>query len=753
MILGKMKAAARSLAASTSTPKPETLDTSLYNDGESTGDETVQMVDRLRDEARRIHGPIEQEALDAIQLYFGNHWNHQRMGGDALDAQYGSTVFQSVVKNDTASAEDMVRPVINRTQNAELSNTEARTSRPVQIRYEPEETNDKAEYWLTMDGANTLRDLRAAAIKQINDIGMQQQEAVSAGAMIAPEQMIDIEAEKAKIDGIYPDIMDRYDPEHGLSAPLRRQEAYKIKDLIEQGIMLSEDLQEIDDDAVADALQKVANRLNADANLDARYLRAALNSTNAGYTFMRFTYLTKGAKKHNVALECMPIRSVWIDPFHEDIMDSDYAGEDRVVSLERAKVMYPSIPEEELRQAATNSDMVQEETGYAPDQHHRDVLQVTTSWHRNHKVPATVECALEEGWIEGTESEEGLQFTLTELGEEYSTGKAGDSVEPQEDTHHGTAWPDYEGLRQIVTIKGVNEPVEDVRCPYYDIPLVLFINVPRVDGSPLGQGDAVRLEDIQHQINRVAAIIINNQEHSQFPMMFLPQTFKDMIEADGADMFYQPGAIQGIPDHMLYAILQASGGFDNLIMRPPELSGASMQLLEMLLNEHDNLSGNVGVRQGRAPYAGASGAAIGALQEQAMGTLALKARVDEHAMTRYGRILQHAITTFYPEKKWMKVCSIYALPVIRRIIDRASTTKMNIQVTIAAGRGITRQIDRAQTMEKRNNGLLSLVDTLVELEEKDPEGKARRVMQEQGLIAPAGAPAEAPTDQGGLGPS
>lgn len=735
-----------------STPAPESLETSIYADDESTGNEVIDMVDRAREEARYIHGHIEAEALDAIQTYFGNQWSHQKMGQDALDSQLGSVVFQTVVAN-TDSNNEMIRPVINRTQNAELSNTEARTSRPIQVRIEPEETDDEGEYWLTKEGAETLMELRQDKILQAKQVGMEQAKAMASGVQIDPQQAVDPDALVKEAEAMYPDVSATYDEKYGPTEPLTKRQAVKVQNLIDQGLMLREDLQHINDVAVAKALQKVINRMNADANLDGKYLKAALNSTNGGYSFMRFTYVTRGAKKHTISLENLPIRAAWIDPFHDDIMDSDYAGEDRAVSLERAKVMYPDLDPEKLEEAAKNSATVGEETGEAHDRRQRDMLQITTAWFRNHTVPMSEEEAVLDGLVRKEGEGEEAKYVLTEEGAEVTGGSEGEAVEPQEDKNHGTNWPDGEGIRQVVTINGLPEPVQDIRCPYWDIPMVLFINVPRVDGSPLGQGDAVRLDDVQTQINRVAAIIINNQEHAQFPMMFLPQTFKDMVESDGLDLFFHPGAVQGIPDHMLYAILQATGGFSNLIMQPPQLSPSTMELFNKLLEEHDNLSGNVGVRQGRAPYAGASGAAIGALQEQAVGTLALKARVDEHALTRYARLQQHAITTFYPESRWMQVVSKYTLPVMRRIIERASVGQFNIKVSIAAGRGVTKQLDRAQTIEMRNSGLLSLIDTLTEMEVDDPEGKAERIMREQGLSAPAGGDLSAPTpDQVAPGP-
>lgn len=749
-LLNMAKQAASRLMQNTTAP--ESLKAHIYHDGESSGDEVIDMVDRAREEARYVHGHIETEALEAIQTYFGNQWAHQKMGRDALDAQLGSIVFQSVVA-DSDSNNEMVRPVINRTQNAELSNTEARTSRPIQIRIEPEETDDEGEYWLTKDGAATLIELRSESLAQIEQMVLQQIEAQNAGAIIPEEQIINREAAISQVEAQYPDVSETWDDEHGPTQPLTKKQAYKIQSLISSGLLLQEDLLHINDTAVAKALQRVVNRMNADANLDGKYLKAALNSTNGGYCFVRFSYVTRGSKKHTINLEALPIRAAWIDPYHDDIADSDYAGEDRAVSLERAKVMYPDIDPKILEKAASNSDISPEESGDVAGQRQRDMLQITTAWFRNHIVPMSEEEALIDGLIERSGEGEGTEYTLTEDGAKYTGGKKGEKVEPQEDKNHGTNWPDGEGLRQVVTISGVPEPIQDIRCPYWDIPLVLFINVPRVDGSPLGQGDAVRLDDIQTQINRVAAIIINNQEHAQFPMMFLPQTFKDMIEADGLDLFFHPGAVQGIPDHMLYAILQATGGFNNLIMSPPQLSPITFQLFDKMLEEHDNLSGNVGVRQGRAPYAGASGAAIGALQEQAVGPLALKARVDEHALTRYARLQQHVITTFYPESYWMRVVSKYELPVMRRIIEKASVKHFNIQVSVAAGRGVTKQLDRSQTIEMRNSGLLSLIDTLTELEVDDAEGKASRIMQEQGLAAQeAGGMAAMSPDQVAPGP-
>jgi len=733
----------------------------LHHDSRSEGNDTVQMVSRVRDEARMIHGPIEREALDAVQAYFGNQWDYQQYSGDAMDAQRGTVAFQSVISGGSDGMDDLVRPVLNRTQNAILSNTEARTARPVQIRFQPQETGDDAEHWLTKRGANSLILLRETKIGEMQQAIIAQGQMSPADTGAPPPPPINETEAMDEIDAVYPDIAGFMDDEYGPSRALSDSQVDKVNALIDQGLFTREDMQKIDDDATADEIQKIATTLNRDANLDGKYLRAANYSTACGYCFLRFTYMMRGARKHRISLETMPIKAVWIDPHHDDIADCDYAGEDRVVSLERAKVMFPELGDDLLESAANSGSVDAHDTGVNTAGYQRDMLQITTTWHRHHKVPASIDQALSEEWVERTEvkvkdvDEEGTEkevelldeetgrpkvtYRLTEHGAKHvgKSASAGDIVEPQDERDHGTNWPDTEGLRQVVTIGGLDFPVQDVRCPYWDIPLILFINVPRIDGSPLGQGDAKRLEDIQREINRVAAIIINNQRYAQSPTMVLPQTVHDILSGTGLSLFNEPGGYSVMPDHAFYNVLQ-NGGFQSMVVQPPELSVSAMNLLQMLIAEHDTLSGNVGVRQGRAPSSGSSGVAIAQLQEHATGTLALKARMDEHAMTRYGRLLQHAIVSWMPETEWTKISSRYALPALRRIIERAGYSDFNVQVSVAAGRGIAKQLDRAQTMEMYNSGLLPLEDTLAELEVDDPAGKARRILEQRGAQQPSG---------------
>lgn len=701
-------------------------------DGPDRAARIVQMVSDLRDEARAVHGPIEQEACDAVHEYMGNQWESQRDTASMLDNQLGTTVLQAHIR-EYGTDDDLVRPVINRTQNAVLSNTEARTSRPVEIRYEPEETGEPAEFWLTPSAARTLKELRAEAMLDIQKaelaelaqgLGDDGQAVVGDTATPPP----DTAAMLDEIDSRYPDLTDRYDEEYGLTEPLTDEEAGMVKELVASGLLSEQDLIVINDDTTASVLQKAISRVNRDALLDAKYLRAANYSTNGGYCFVRFSYNAKGSRKHGVTLENMPIKSVWIDPYHDDISDSDYVGEDRMVSIDRAKVMHPEIPEALLEQAAQEGGPV--DRGQPASGYQRRMLKITTCWIRNHIVPVDEARALNEGWVKADRSGEEVEYTLTEDGAEHTGGELGEVVEPQIECKHGTNWPDAEGIRQVVVIDGIEDAVQDIRCPYLDIPYLLFINVPRVDGSPLGQGDAQRLEDIQREINRVAAIIINNQRLAQFPTYFLPQTLQDAVDNTGMGFFLQPGQENVLPDTMFYNIVQ-SGGFDRMIMNPPNLSGSSMALLEMLMAEHDALSGNVGVRQGRAPQ-GSSGVAIAQLQEHATGTLALKARLDEHQLTRLGRLEQHAITQWTPETEWSKVASKYPLPVLRRIIQRASNLSCNVRVSVAAGRGIVKQLDKAQAMEMYNSGLATIEDTLAEMEIPDAKQKADKIIQERG---------------------
>ena len=728
----------------------------------SVGDETVALVNSLREEARRKHGPIEDEAIRAVHEYMGNQWETQRDTGSMLDSQYGTTVLQSHIR-EHGTDDDLVRPVINRTQNAVLSNTEARTSRPVEIRFEPEESGEPEEFWMSKKGAQTLMQLRSEAMAstmmmQLDQMQMQldaaSQPMVGDTAAAVPEEQI--KAQKDQIDQQFPDITDRYDEEHGLTKALTEEEAGAIQLLIDQGLLVDSDLIRLNDDVTASVLQQVVSRINREANLDGKYLRAANYSTNGGYHFVRFSYNTRGDRKHGVTLETMPIKSVWIDPYHDDIMDSDYVGEDRMVSLERARVMHPEIGDELLELAAQEGgspDATMGEDG----SYQRAMVRITTCWLRHHTVPVTEDRAIREGWIELVErpyepveqpdtdstiiqeadDEQEKVYVLTEEGAEHvgKSAKAGEEVEPQIERNHGTNWPDAEGLRQVVIIEGIDEPVQDIRCPYWDIPYLLFVNVPRADSSPLGQGDAVRLEDIQREINRVAAIIINNQRLAQFPTYFIPQTLWEQVNSTGVGFFLQPGQENILPDAAFYNILQ-TGGFDRMVMNPPRLDRSTMELMDRLMAEHDALSGNVGVRQGRAPSGVTAGVAIAQLQEHATGTLALKARLDEHALTRFGALEQHAITTWLPETEWARVASKYPLPVLRRIIERSSSLSCNIKVSVAAGRGIAKSLDRAQAMEMFNLGLATVEDTLAGMEVADPKKKAQKILQERGIAQP-----------------
>lgn len=726
------------------------------------GDETIALINALREEARKKHGPVEQEAIAAVHEYMGNQWDTQRDQGHLLDSQYGTTVLQASIR-DHGADDDLVRPVINRTQNAVLSNTEARTSRPVEIRYEPEESGEPPEFWMSKRGASTLMQLRQDQLAAMLQQQVAQMEAEVQGAIDGtvdtPDPMVmppeQIEAQKKEIDAQFPDISDRFDKEHGLTEPLTEDEAGAVQELIESGLLVESDLIRVNDDLTASVLQRVISKLNRDANLDGKYLRAANYSTNSGFCFVRFSYNARGSRKHGVTLEAMPIKSVWIDPYHDDIADSDYVGEDRLVSLERARVMHPEIGDELLSLAASEggSHAVEQDGS----DRRRAMVTITTCWMRHHTVPVSEERALREGWVELVDREIDLgevdsdsttldesadrdvkRYVLTEEGAQHTGGVAGEEVEPQIERSHGTNWPEAEGLRQVVSIEGIDEPVQDIRCPYPDIPYLLFINVPRADGSPLGQGDAVRLEDVQREINRVAAIIINNQRMAQFPTYFLPQTLWEQINDTGVGFFLQPGQENVMPDAAFYNIIQ-NGGFDRMVMNPPSLDGASMNLLDRLLAEHDALSGNVGVRQGRAPSGVTAGVAISQLQEHATGTLALKARLDEHTLTRLGVFEQHAVTTWYPESEWERVASKYPLPVLRRIIDRASAMDCNVKVSVAAGRGIAKQLDKAQAMEMYNSGLSTVEDTLADMEVADPKKKAEKILAERGGPQPGAA--------------
>lgn len=733
---------------------------------------TVEMVDRLLEEANsfRVRGgnglSLESEWERGGQRFMGNHW-HTPQTTQAL--QEGFRAFYVLGNQSDGAQQGVHRVTLNRTQVAIVSNVAQQTSQPFVVRFEPTETGDDPTYFLSKRGAMQIQGV-------LTDPLIQQtaRELESRGQVVDPEAIAQAEAQHLA------SLPVQFSPgqlggEFGPSEPLDRDQAGWIRQLIDAGQMDKDALIEINDRTVAEAAQQLFDTLWRKADGDTYVLMCEFMSNVYGHQPIRFQWHVEGPHKHSFRLALDHILNVWIDPTQFHIADSAYVIFDHVMDLDAARERWQDRPEvvSALEQAAEEGsqdgggDSLRIGGIYATTEFQRKMVKVRTCWRRHHRVPMTVEEAIESGKVirepvllpmtpeqQAMEAEalaaggvvpQQEQATDPETGDplwRYLQPETGEDVEPQESCGHGTAWPDTWGVAQIVTLPDRKQLVEYIRCPYADIPYGWNINIPRPDGSPYGIGEPTRLEDVSQEINRIMSIIDNVCRKYQMPEIWMPMSVYESLKKTGVPLHSRAGAIRPLDD-MKYRELMNSGGPNAMYVNAPTVPPMLVGYLEFLIQQHDQMSGNVDVRQGRTPSGVKSGKAISALQEQAAGPLAFKSRFTEATLRRLADLGLDAIRKWLPEKVGLKILSRYHLAAFRELTRRMGAMEFDTMVEIVTGRGASRQIDEQRAIEMYGAQLLARRSAMQRLGVDDPDAENARIVEEQTGMAMASPPAQA----------
>lgn len=734
-----------------------------------------ELLDELHAEAQAYRGAcdvgmsIEAEWEQNGNRFLGNHWTSYETNAGL---QQGYRVFHASREAESGGPLGLKRSTLNRTQNSVVSNV-AGMLNSIAARLEPAETSGDATHKLSAQGGQTLWDIIFAPVRAVerdrDQRGRQAALVRDMTAFTAASQEADeaIASHQARLAQLGLDGFDeeQLQGEHGPTGFLKPRQVRRVRDLIAQGMLEEDDLITMDDTWTAHVGQEVFDRLWNKANAEQAHTVNQLLCAIFGNQPILFQWHTSGQFKHSFTLENVHVLNVWLDHAHDDISRSDYVIFEYVVSLDQALAMFDGdeAVQTALKAAADKGELRNDHYRrggiYENHDYKRKMVVLRTGWVRHQQVPMTEEEALEEGLVTreplldeatGAQAVDRLtgqpkwRYFLTETDEGEAEGASGGEVEPQEDTDHGTPWPNTYGLRQIVVLPQAKKRIQDIRCPYWDIPMAWNINLLRPDGSPYGQGEPMRLEAVSQQINRILTILDNHIRWYQFPQRYWPQDVLDKVQVKGFKLHSRPGAEVGIP-RTDWERMMDRGGFDRMTQNIPAVPALYIQLLELYLQEHDNLSGHVDVRQGRAPYSGASGRLVQQLAEEAGGPLALRARWSEWAIERTAKLAIDAIGKWLPEARLQKMLGRYDLPTIREWRRRFLMAEWNVVVELPNGRGSNRSQQRMEAMEMRGAGLLSRQTTMERMGVEDPDAEERRIMEEMTGQAQASPAVQAAT--------
>jgi len=371
------------------------------------------------------------------------------------------------------------------------------------------------------------------------------------------------------------------------------------------------------------------------------------------------------------------------------------------------------------------------------------MVRVQVAWLRHQDVPMTDDEAVDSGMIVAAEAMFPDEDT-EDLAEFYRVmTDEGEPIDPEPVEVDGKGWPTTTGILQVTSLPQIDRIVDEQRCPYWDIPFGWNRNIP-IPYSPYGQGDPVRLEDVQSQINLVLTILSNQLRYYQWPMRFWPMKLYKQLKDKGYSLHSRPGMEIPIPDRMY--MVMASQGKSTMVEQPSTIPAFYTRYLEMLLAEHDRISGNVEVRQGVAPSNDMSGKALDALIAESRGPLAFASRFSEYSLSRIARLAITAMADYMTLDQWGEIVEQYHPSALGKIVERLRYSQWDINVSITTGRGVNKAQDEERAITLRREGLISKVTAMAQVQVPNPDKELIRIQEEEMAMMPppAAAPGSGP---------
>jgi len=411
-------------------------------------------------------------------------------------------------------------------------------------------------------------------------------------------------------------------------------------------------------------------------------------------------------------------KHVWLAAEATSIEDSEGVVIKEPMSKATAMQRYPEIIKEIKEYGGDNlaaTDMGSSDIAavFRDTKFSRKMVNVWTGWFRNHRYPLSPDDAIDRGLV------------VLDDGAFYLAGDDGESS--GESTTPGTKnWPQRKGVRQVKVVCG--KVVEDMECPYWDIPVIQNKNIP-VPFRWIAIGEPQRLEWIDRLINKTCSIVFDTIKYGRSQQEIYPDEIWEGLKEQRSKMHSHPARQMHIRGdvYLKYQAQFASGkGFS---IDPPRVPEAAIMFLREMFQLHDIISGNTAELQGRQSSAGLSGKAIENLQGAARGIIGFKATMTEHMLKRLIRLRVHAMTKrgWLTPRMWKKFNDKYPAEVLDAIRMRAKQIDLDIVVEVASGGGELRKVKQNQVRMDYEAQLIDGETALNELDYPDIKGILTRM--------------------------
>jgi len=169
----------------------------------------------------------------------------------------------------------------------------------------------------------------------------------------------------------------------------------------------------------------------------------------------------------------------------------------------------------------------------------------------------------------------------------------------------------------------------------------------------------------------------------------------------------------------------AARGNPNFTIPAPPIPRDRVNVLVILLQEHDRLSGHVEALQGRTQSSQTSGVLFDQMRQEARGPLALKAKFLTSTVERLALLGIDSIVKWMPRWMRLEILDQYPPVFVDALVADMSPAKMDIAVEVSMSKGSAQRFKRA---ESRELFAVEAIDkrTLLEDHDRDPDSILRR---------------------------
>ncbi len=639
---------------------------------------------------------------------------------------------------DTPAPTGLKQVTINRIGTAVTTTESVQTEQPLKLNLTAHQTDDPPIFFLTARGINKLKEL--AKPKPVTD---------ETGAPTLDEQDQPTMAPTAAFEGFADQDLTTETPldssEGEVLAGLAEPQVDPMTGAITPAVLEDgRDIIRLNDAAAAEKMEIMVSAKLEEANWDYYAGELVFLNNTFGDQVLWYQYDVDTAR---VSLKCPNYLNVRYDPDSSWILDAREIFLDQRISVARAIALYPQFAREiasEGRSSGSAENVVFSNDGAkeggkvdrSTGSNRTDVtitaergeekLTIRTMWQRDHLVPLDEQAAVERGDIY-PELDEGED----EVGEKFSvaTGRMLAMIEghAQEVRPESAEWPKRKAIRQIQVLVEAGRVIEDIECPFADIPLPYMKNLT-VMYSPYGMGEPFRLEDLQEEINRVASYITNNIRFFQNRQRMLPKSVLDAM-GGGTELSTNPMANWPIPDDLWHEFFQNQDP-SKYVLEPAGIDGSWIAYLQVLLEQFKTLAGDVDAVSGQEPSPGSSGVAINELQVAGSRLMAHKAKSLKWVFEWIVRLTVQSLIDFAPDEEYDKYLAEYG-PAVRVVLrTKMKTRKYNIRVDTAAGRATNDALESQKAQEEFVAGAIPTEDYLARRRHPDPKGAVLKRKEE-----------------------